>query len=63
MLVGSRWRIQTIASRINPLRLDYILEHAGGLFGKIVLYVGCGDGILTKSMAYEGAKVTGLDIR
>ncbi|KYP95455.1 3-demethylubiquinone-9 3-methyltransferase [Sodalis-like endosymbiont of Proechinophthirus fluctus] len=48
--------------RINPLRLDYILEHADGLFGKNVLDVGCGGGILAESMAREGAKVTGLDM-
>lgn len=48
--------------RINPLRLEYILNRAGGLFGKNVLDVGCGGGILAESMAREGAKVTGLDI-
>lgn len=48
--------------RINPLRLDYILGRAGGLFGKRVLDVGCGGGILAESMAREGATVTGLDM-
>ncbi|MGP3593207.1 bifunctional 2-polyprenyl-6-hydroxyphenol methylase/3-demethylubiquinol 3-O-methyltransferase UbiG [Vagococcus sp. WN89Y] len=48
--------------RINPLRLGYITEHAGGLFGKKVLDVGCGGGILAESMAREGASVTGLDM-
>lgn len=48
--------------RINPLRLNYILERAGGLFGKNVLDVGCGGGILSESMAVAGAKVTGLDM-
>ena len=48
--------------RINPLRLGYIAEHAGGLFGKRVLDVGCGGGILAESMAKEGAQVTGLDM-
>ncbi|WP_048964744.1 bifunctional 2-polyprenyl-6-hydroxyphenol methylase/3-demethylubiquinol 3-O-methyltransferase UbiG [Klebsiella variicola] len=41
--------------RINPLRLGYIAERSGGLFGKKVLDVGCGGGILTESMAREGA--------
>jgi 2-polyprenyl-6-hydroxyphenyl methylase/3-demethylubiquinone-9 3-methyltransferase len=48
--------------RINPLRLGYISQRAGGLFGKTVLDVGCGGGILAESMAREGATVTGLDM-
>ncbi|WCG82120.1 bifunctional 2-polyprenyl-6-hydroxyphenol methylase/3-demethylubiquinol 3-O-methyltransferase UbiG [Pectobacterium sp. A5351] len=48
--------------RINPLRLGYISQRADGLFGKKVLDVGCGGGILAESMAREGADVTGLDM-
>ena len=48
--------------RINPLRLGWIGQHAGGLFGKKILDVGCGGGILAESMAREGANVTGLDM-
>ncbi|WP_127956892.1 bifunctional 2-polyprenyl-6-hydroxyphenol methylase/3-demethylubiquinol 3-O-methyltransferase UbiG [Serratia microhaemolytica] len=48
--------------RINPLRLQYIMQRAGGLFAKQVLDVGCGGGILAESMAREGAEVTGLDM-
>ncbi|MDO6706579.1 bifunctional 2-polyprenyl-6-hydroxyphenol methylase/3-demethylubiquinol 3-O-methyltransferase UbiG [Photobacterium sp. 1_MG-2023] len=48
--------------QINPLRLNYVIDHAGGLFGKKVLDVGCGGGILAESMAQEGAQVTGLDM-
>ncbi|MBK4714119.1 MULTISPECIES: bifunctional 2-polyprenyl-6-hydroxyphenol methylase/3-demethylubiquinol 3-O-methyltransferase UbiG [Tenebrionibacter/Tenebrionicola group] len=48
--------------RINPLRLGYICDRTGGLFGKNVLDVGCGGGILSESMAREGAAVTGLDM-
>lgn len=48
--------------RINPLRLNYILQHSNGLFDKHVLDVGCGGGILAESMAREGAHVTGLDM-
>ncbi|MCK3655869.1 bifunctional 3-demethylubiquinol 3-O-methyltransferase/2-polyprenyl-6-hydroxyphenol methylase [Pasteurellaceae bacterium Macca] len=47
---------------LNPLRLNYIDEKSGGLFGKRVLDVGCGGGILSESMAKLGAKVTGLDM-
>ncbi|WP_334015903.1 bifunctional 2-polyprenyl-6-hydroxyphenol methylase/3-demethylubiquinol 3-O-methyltransferase UbiG [Alteromonas sp. S167] len=47
---------------INPLRLDFINQHSGGLFEKKVLDIGCGGGILAESMAKAGAKVTGLDM-
>ncbi|MDC0612509.1 bifunctional 2-polyprenyl-6-hydroxyphenol methylase/3-demethylubiquinol 3-O-methyltransferase UbiG [Vibrio sp.] len=48
--------------QINPLRLNYVQKNVGGLFGKKVLDVGCGGGILAESMAKEGATVTGLDM-
>ncbi len=47
---------------INPLRLAYIEQHAGGLADKKVLDVGCGGGILAESMAEKGAHVTGIDM-
>ena len=46
---------------INPLRLDWIDQHAG-LSGKKVLDIGCGGGILSESMAQRGALVTGIDL-
>ncbi|WP_137719324.1 bifunctional 2-polyprenyl-6-hydroxyphenol methylase/3-demethylubiquinol 3-O-methyltransferase UbiG [Methylobacillus flagellatus] len=46
---------------INPLRLDYIDQHAG-LAGKRVLDVGCGGGILSESMSLHGADVMGIDL-
>lgn len=46
---------------INPLRLDYIDDHAH-ISGKTVLDVGCGGGILSESMANRGAQVTGIDL-
>jgi len=46
---------------INPLRLDFIDQHAD-LAGKKVLDVGCGGGILSESMALRGAHVTGIDM-
>jgi 2-polyprenyl-6-hydroxyphenyl methylase/3-demethylubiquinone-9 3-methyltransferase len=47
---------------INPLRLQWIRDHAGGLAGRQVLDVGCGGGILAESMAVDGASVTGIDL-
>jgi 2-polyprenyl-6-hydroxyphenyl methylase / 3-demethylubiquinone-9 3-methyltransferase len=46
---------------INPLRLDWIAQHAA-LDGASVLDVGCGGGILAEAMARRGAKVTGIDL-
>ncbi|BAJ02038.1 bifunctional 2-polyprenyl-6-hydroxyphenol methylase/3-demethylubiquinol 3-O-methyltransferase UbiG [Shewanella violacea] len=48
--------------KLNPLRLNYIDQTCAGLFGKRVLDVGCGGGILSESMARIGAKVDGLDM-
>ena len=46
---------------INPLRLDWINDHAA-LAGKRVLDVGCGGGILSEAMVAKGAQVTGIDL-
>ena len=46
---------------INPLRLDWIRQHAE-LGGKTVVDIGCGGGILTESMAAAGARVLGIDM-
>ncbi|AAP96505.1 bifunctional 3-demethylubiquinol 3-O-methyltransferase/2-polyprenyl-6-hydroxyphenol methylase [[Haemophilus] ducreyi] len=47
---------------LNPLRFNYIQTKANGLFGKKVLDVGCGGGILSEAMAQAGAIVTGIDM-
>jgi 2-polyprenyl-6-hydroxyphenyl methylase/3-demethylubiquinone-9 3-methyltransferase len=47
---------------INPLRLNYIEQHAKGLTGKKVIDIGCGGGILSDSMSAKGASVTGIDM-
>lgn len=46
---------------INPLRLEWITQHAA-LANKNVLDIGCGGGILSESMARQGANVTGIDL-
>ncbi|MGL4734418.1 MAG: bifunctional 2-polyprenyl-6-hydroxyphenol methylase/3-demethylubiquinol 3-O-methyltransferase UbiG [Enterovibrio sp.] len=48
--------------QLNPLRLNYILQRTDGIFGKKILDVGCGGGILSESLALQGAQVTGLDM-
>ena len=48
--------------RINPLRLGWIEQLAGGLRGVTALDVGCGGGILAEAMAARGATVTGIDL-
>ena len=46
---------------LNPARLAYITERVG-LKGADVIDVGCGGGILSESLAGQGANVTGIDI-
>lgn len=48
--------------QINPLRLQWIVDAAGGMADKDVLDVGCGGGILAEAMAVAGARVTGIDL-
>jgi 2-polyprenyl-6-hydroxyphenyl methylase/3-demethylubiquinone-9 3-methyltransferase len=68
-------KFQSIASRwwdresefkplhdINPLRISYIEQRAGGLTDKSILDIGCGGGILCEAMADKGAVVTGIDM-
>lgn len=47
---------------LNPTRLNYIEEGVAGLFAKTVADIGCGGGILSESMAQQGAKVIGIDM-
>ncbi|HPX89398.1 MAG TPA: bifunctional 2-polyprenyl-6-hydroxyphenol methylase/3-demethylubiquinol 3-O-methyltransferase UbiG [Methylophilaceae bacterium] len=46
---------------INPLRLNWI-DDLVQVKGKRVLDVGCGGGILSESMYFKGAEVTGIDL-
>lgn len=46
---------------LNPARLAYITDRVA-LKDKKVIDVGCGGGILSESLAAQGAQVTGIDI-
>ena len=45
---------------LNPIRLQFITDRCS-LNGKTVLDIGCGGGILSESLAKQGAIVTGID--
>ena len=47
---------------LNPTRLTYIEQGVNGLFGKTIVDIGCGGGILAESMALKDAHVTGIDM-
>jgi len=47
---------------INPLRVKYLEQCAGGLEGKRLLDVGCGGCLLSEALAARGATVTGIDL-
>jgi 2-polyprenyl-6-hydroxyphenyl methylase/3-demethylubiquinone-9 3-methyltransferase len=63
--LAHRWWDRTGEMRplheMNPLRLDWI-DRQANLTGKRVVDVGCGGGILTESMALQGATVLGIDL-
>ncbi len=52
--------------QVNPLRVQFICQHIAlhkkDLYGKQVIDVGCGGGILSESLAKLGANVTGIDM-
>ena len=46
---------------LNPVRLEYITQRTT-LAGRRVLDVGCGGGLLTESLARQGALAHGIDL-
>lgn len=63
--IAASWWDQDGESRplhdLNPARLAYIADRVE-LKGAKVIDVGCGGGILSESLAAQGAEVTGIDI-
>ena len=63
-LLAHKWWDETSEFKplhqINPLRLSFIASKVK-LSSAKVLDVGCGGGILSESLAKEGADVTGID--
>lgn len=47
---------------INPTRVRYIRRRVGSLDHRRVVDVGCGGGLLTESLAKDGAQVLGIDL-
>lgn len=47
--------------QLNAIRVEYFRHALGKFSGKRALDVGCGGGILSESLAREGAIVTGVD--
>ncbi|MBL1293662.1 MAG: bifunctional 2-polyprenyl-6-hydroxyphenol methylase/3-demethylubiquinol 3-O-methyltransferase UbiG [Thiotrichales bacterium] len=47
--------------QLNPVRLRFIEQHVS-LTNKRALDIGCGGGILSESLARQGANVTGIDM-
>jgi 2-polyprenyl-3-methyl-5-hydroxy-6-metoxy-1,4-benzoquinol methylase len=46
----------------TSIRCDLTISIASQIYGKIILDVGCGGGLLSEAMAARGAKVTGIDM-
>lgn len=64
--LASRWwdangEMRTL-HQINPPRVRYVAQCAGGLRGKRAVDIGCGGGILSEALAAEGAAVLGIDM-
>ena len=58
----TRWRATTLGRVTEALEQRRILELVGSVDGTRVLDLGCGDGLLTTTLATRGARAMGIDI-
>jgi SAM-dependent methyltransferase len=60
--VYARWRATTLGTVTEALEQRRILALVGSVDGQRVLDLGCGDGLLTATLATHGARAVGIDI-
>ena len=60
--VYARWRATTLGTVTEALERRCILALVGSVDRKRVLDLGCGDGLLTATLAAHGARAVGIDI-
>jgi SAM-dependent methyltransferase len=58
----ARWRATTLGSVTEALEQGLVLDLMGSVAHNHVLDLGCGDGVLTATLAARGALATGIDI-
>src|SRR3990172_9573052 len=60
--VYARWRVTALGAVTEALEQRRILALVGSVDGQRVLDLGCGDGLLTATLATHGARAVGIDI-
>src|SRR3989337_900697 len=58
----ARWRATTLGTVTEALEQRRMLTLVGPVEGTRVLDLGCGDGLLTATLAMHGARAVGIDL-